>query len=69
MLNAPFLASIIPRKTCLDPLPRPCRIEPASVLVYNAGRYRFMDFIRVGGLLTVVIFVIVIVLVPLLWAI
>jgi di/tricarboxylate transporter len=44
-------------------------LEPASVLVYNAGRYRFMDFIRVGGLLTVVIFVIVIVLVPLLWAI
>ncbi|MBN1564011.1 MAG: SLC13 family permease [Anaerolineae bacterium] len=44
-------------------------LEPASVIVYNAGRYKFMDFIRVGGLLTVIIFVIVITLVPLLWAI
>jgi di/tricarboxylate transporter len=44
-------------------------LEPASVIVYNAGRYRFMDFIRVGGLLTVIIFVIVIVLVPLVWGI
>lgn len=42
-------------------------LEPASVIVYNAGRYKFMDFIRVGGLLTLVIFVIVIALVPLIW--
>jgi di/tricarboxylate transporter len=42
-------------------------LEPASVIVYSAGRYRFIDFIRVGGLLTLVIFVMVIVLVPLLW--
>lgn len=42
-------------------------LEPASLLVYNAGRYRFMDFIRVGGFLTLIIFVIVIVLVPLIW--
>ncbi len=42
-------------------------LEPASLLVYNAGRYKFMDFIRVGGLLTVVIFVIVLALVPLIW--
>jgi di/tricarboxylate transporter len=42
-------------------------LEPASVIVYSAGRYRFVDFIRVGGLLTLVIFVMVIVLVPLLW--
>jgi di/tricarboxylate transporter len=42
-------------------------LEPASVIVYSAGRYKFIDFIRVGGLLTVVIFVMVVVLVPLLW--
>ncbi len=43
-------------------------LEPASIIVYNAGRYKFMDFIRVGGLLTVIIFVVVIALVPLLWS-
>ncbi len=43
-------------------------LEPASIIVYNAGRYRFIDFIRVGGPLTVVIFVVVITLVPLLWS-
>ncbi len=42
-------------------------LEPASVIVYSAGRYKFIDFIRVGGLLTLVIFVMVIILVPLLW--
>ena len=44
-------------------------LAPASAIVYNAGRYKFLDFLRVGGLLTVVIFVIVIVLVPVLWEI
>lgn len=42
-------------------------LEPASVIIYNAGRYRFMDFIRVGGLLTLVIFAVVVALVPLIW--
>ncbi|MCC6805756.1 MAG: anion permease, partial [Anaerolineae bacterium] len=42
-------------------------LEPACVIIYGAGRYRFMDFLRVGALLTVVIYGIVIVLVPLLW--
>jgi len=44
-------------------------LEPASVIVYSVGRYRFVDFIRVGGLLTLVIFVVVIALVPLIWAV
>jgi di/tricarboxylate transporter len=42
-------------------------LEPASVIVYSAGRYKFIDFIRVGGLLTVIIFVVVITLVPMIW--
>ncbi len=42
-------------------------LEPACVMVYGSGRYRFMDFVRVGALLTVVIFVIAIVLIPALW--
>ena len=43
-------------------------LEPACVLVYSAGRYKFMDFIRVGGLLTIVVYVIAIILVPLIWS-
>lgn len=42
-------------------------LEPACLMVYGPGRYRFMDFVRVGGLLTVVVFVIAIILTPLLW--
>lgn len=42
-------------------------LEPACLLVYGPGRYRFWDFPRVGALLTVLIYGIVILLVPLLW--
>jgi len=43
-------------------------LEPACMLIYSAGRYRFMDFIRVDGPLTIIIFIIAIILVPLIWA-
>ncbi len=43
-------------------------LEPACVLVYSAGRYKFMDFIRVGGLLTIIIYAIAIALVPRFWS-
>jgi len=42
-------------------------LEPASVLVYGPGRYRFVDFIRVGLPLTIVVFIISILLIPVLW--
>jgi di/tricarboxylate transporter len=42
-------------------------LEPASVIVYSAGRYKFADFIRVGGILTLLIFAVVMALVPLVW--
>lgn len=42
-------------------------LEPACVIVYSAGKYKFMDFIRVGGLLTIVVFVVALMLVPALW--
>lgn len=44
-------------------------LEPACLLVYGLGRYRFLDFIRVGSLLTVVIYLLAIVLVPMFWPI
>ena len=42
-------------------------LEPACLLVYGPGRYRFWDFPKVGALLTILIYGIVILLVPLLW--
>jgi len=42
-------------------------LEPACLMVYGPGRYRFMDFLKVGGLLTVVVFLLAIILTPLLW--
>lgn len=42
-------------------------LEPSCIMVYGAGRYRFADFLKVGTLLTLIIFVIVILLVPIVW--
>jgi di/tricarboxylate transporter len=42
-------------------------LEPACLMVYGPGRYRFMDFVKVGGLLTLVIYLLAIILTPLLW--
>ena len=42
-------------------------LEPSCLLVYGPGRYRFVDFIKVGALLTVLIYVICVVLVLLIW--
>lgn len=44
-------------------------LEPACVLVYTPGRYKFMDFVKVGTLLTVIVFVVAMLLVPYLWPI
>ena len=42
-------------------------LEPSCLMVYGPGRYRFGDFLKVGSLLTLIIFLIAIVLVPVLW--
>jgi di/tricarboxylate transporter len=42
-------------------------LEPACVLVYTPGRYRFMDFVKIGSILTVIVFVISMFLVPIFW--
>jgi di/tricarboxylate transporter len=42
-------------------------LEPACVLVYTPGRYRFMDFVRIGTVLTIIVFVVSIMLVPVFW--
>lgn len=42
-------------------------LEPACVLIYTPGRYRFVDFIKIGFGLTVIMFVVVMWLVPYFW--
>jgi len=42
-------------------------LEPACVLVYGAGHYKFIDFVRVGGLLSLLVYGVAILLVPMLW--
>ncbi|MDT7688215.1 MAG: hypothetical protein QOE46_974 [Acidobacteriota bacterium] len=42
-------------------------LEPACVLIYTPGRYRFLDFVKVGSILTIAVFAIVMLLVPIFW--
>lgn len=42
-------------------------LEPACVLIFTPGRYRFFDFVKVGSILTIAVFAIVILLVPVFW--
>ncbi|MBZ0296161.1 MAG: SLC13 family permease [Anaerolineae bacterium] len=42
-------------------------LEPACLMVYGPGQYKFSDFLRVGSLLTALIYGIAIVLVPIIW--
>jgi di/tricarboxylate transporter len=41
--------------------------EPSSRLVYGPGKYRFFDFIKVGGLLTFLLMIVIVALVPVFW--
>lgn len=41
--------------------------EPASILVFNQGNYKIKDFIKIGGLLTLIALTIILITVPLLW--
>jgi di/tricarboxylate transporter len=42
-------------------------LEPSCLMVYSPGNYRFADFLKVGSLLTLLIFAVAILLVPLVW--
>ncbi len=41
--------------------------EPSCILVYGPGKYRFSDFIKVGGGLTAMLLIVVLTLVPIFW--
>jgi di/tricarboxylate transporter len=42
-------------------------LEPSCLMVYGPGRYRFADFVKIGSVLTLLIFGLAIALVPLVW--
>jgi di/tricarboxylate transporter len=42
-------------------------LEPACAIVYGPGRYHFRDFTRVGGLLTLLLLLVTLLIVPLWW--
>jgi di/tricarboxylate transporter len=44
-------------------------LEPSCMMVYGPGRYRFIDFMKIGAPLTLIIYTIAILLVPKLWPI
>ena len=41
--------------------------EPSCILVYGPGKYRFRDFLMIGGGVTVVLVAIILTLVPIWW--
>lgn len=41
--------------------------EPSCILVYGPGRYKFIDFIKAGLPLTIILLLIILVLVPIIW--
>lgn len=41
--------------------------EPACLLVFGPGKYRFLDLLRVGAPLTAAVLVVLILLVPIFW--
>lgn len=43
-------------------------LEPSCLLVYDAGRYRFSDYIRAGTPLTLICFALLLFLVPVFWS-
>ncbi|MGI8601388.1 MAG: SLC13 family permease [Verrucomicrobiales bacterium] len=42
-------------------------LEPSCLMVYGPGRYKFVDFLKVGAVLTAIIYGIAILLVPKVW--
>lgn len=41
--------------------------EPACILIYSPGKYRFSDFIKIGTPLTILLVVVILILVPVFW--
>jgi di/tricarboxylate transporter len=42
-------------------------LEPACAIVYGPGRYRFADYARVGGILTICVMIVTLLVIPIFW--
>ena len=42
-------------------------LEPACAIVYGPGRYSFRDFVRVGGILTICVMIVTLLVIPIFW--
>ncbi len=60
-LHAAASIAVNQRASALTPF------EPSCILVYGPGKYRFADFIKVGGGLTFVMLLVVLAMVPMFW--
>jgi di/tricarboxylate transporter len=38
--------------------------EPSCILVYGPGKYKFFDFVKIGGLLTLILMFILLITIP-----
>ncbi|HUP42912.1 MAG TPA: SLC13 family permease, partial [Thermoanaerobaculia bacterium] len=59
----PFAVTVALAASCSFITP----LEPASLMVYGPGRYRFRDFFGVGLPLTLIVLAVTLLLVPWLW--
>jgi di/tricarboxylate transporter len=41
--------------------------HPANILVMGPGGYRFMNYFKVGGLLTIVVLIVIMFILPIFW--
>jgi di/tricarboxylate transporter len=41
--------------------------HPANILVMGPGGYRFIDYLKIGGLLTLTVFLVLLLVLPLFW--
>lgn len=41
--------------------------EPSCILVYGPGRYKFSDYLKVGSIATILLFIVIMIMVPMLY--
>ena len=58
-----FAITISIAASCTFPTP----LEPVTAIVYGPGKYRFSDYVKVGGLLTVLVMIVTLLVVPIFW--
>jgi di/tricarboxylate transporter len=58
-----FAITISVAASCTFPTP----LEPVTAIVYGPGKYRFSDYVKVGGLLTLVVMIVTLIIVPIFW--